>query len=131
MVAEHIERQVNLRFFFETACSRLNEMAVILERIAFHIRRLNIRVKAVKVPVNQILSDLPFFNSKEIRDLTKEVVKELREISEMKDKGADYLLSEKLRRCARKLFAASTLLQEEAEKVPEDEKIAAAQMTQM
>lgn len=131
MVGEHIHRQVTLKFAFERACSRLDEMAVILERIALHISTRNIRISAIQVPTNNILSELPFFSSKEIRELTREVIKELTEIKEKKEKNvfATYIISDKLRKSARLLFAASTYLREEAEKVPEEEKLAARELT--
>lgn len=131
IVADHIQRQVTLNFAFERACSRLNEMAVILERVAYHIRTRSVRIGAIQTVTNNILSELPYFNSKEVRDLTKSVSIALGALGARTDKNlmATFVLSERLTQAAKMLFDASNRLREEAEKVPDEEKIAAREMT--
>lgn len=130
LVAEHAYRQVKLNFYFEQAKTRLIEMAVLLERIAFHIRTRNIRIGAIQTVLNQILSELPYFNSKEVKNLTRVVIISLKEISDTTDRKAyaTYLISDTLRKAANRLFQAANLLQTEALKVDEDEKRKADQI---
>lgn len=130
IIAEHVSRQVTLHFAFQRACSRLTEMAVLLERIAYHIRTRNVRIGAIQRVTNQILSELPFFNSKEIRHLTRSVRIALTALSVRTDTGtfATYVLSDKLKQAATLLFDSVVLLQTEASRVEEKESQKAAEI---
>ncbi len=130
IIADHAFRQVNLHFAFERAVSRLNEMAVLLERIVYHVRTRTIRVGAIQVVTNRILSELPFFNSKEIRLEVNSAKLVLSEISRDEDKHsvATWLTSEKLQKTADYLFTASSKLLAAALDVPEEEKRSAREI---
>jgi hypothetical protein len=132
IVSEHVTRQIALKFTFDAAISRLEEMGVILERIAFHIRTRNVRIGAIQRVTNQVLEQMPFFNSKEIRDKLRSVSIALKALSAREDKNAfaTYLLSERLRQVAQLLFEAAEILQAEALKVDEKERKAASKLIQ-
>ena len=130
IVSDHMERQIALKFAFATAVSRLNEMGVVLERIVHHIRTRNVRIGAIQKVTDQVLSQMPFFNSKEIREKTRAVTVALKALSAREDKQsfATYLLSERLQQVAQLLFESAEILQAEALKVSEEERKAADQL---
>lgn len=124
IIADHAYRQVNIHFAFERAKTRLVEMSVLLERVAFHIRTRNVRIGQIQRVGNQILSELPYFNSKEIQSLTRSVIIALKALSLRTDTGeyATFMLSDSLRKAADLLLQAVNLLQTESLKVNESEK---------
>lgn len=132
ILSDRVVRDVNLHFAFEKAQSRLTQMAATVGRWEEAIRANpnQIRIGAVQQMTNPILAELPFFGSKEIRGFTNQVRKAFGVFAARSDKDsfATVKLASSLDQVVSVLLTASEVLADQADAVPEGEKIAAAKL---
>lgn len=134
IVANRVVRDISLHFAKNRARSRLFMMASTIERWAEEIKDHSVRIAAVQEMTNPILAELPFFNSKEIRDLVNRAKIALSYFGERPSKKDDLDIFSKprlgfsLEQVANVLFAAAEKLQTESEAAPAIEKANAARL---
>ena len=132
ILSDRVVRDVNLHFAFEKAQSRLTQMATTVERWGQAIwgNPNQIRIGVVQQMTNPILAELPFFCSKEIRSYTNQVRIAFGRFGarEDTDSVASLKLANSLDQVVSVLLAAAEVLVEQADAVPEGEKISAAKL---
>lgn len=132
ILADRAVRDVNLHFALNRAVSRLTQMSATIERWASTIRQNpeRIRIGSVQQMTNPILSELPFFGSKEIKPWVSQVRTALGVFAKRSDTSnvSSLRLAQSLEQASSVLFHAANLLVAEATSTPEEEKNAASQL---
>ena len=132
ILSDRVVRDVNLHFAFDKAQSRLTQMAATVERWEQAIRGNpnQIRVRSVQQMTNPILAELPFFGSKEVRGYTNQVRKAFSVFGAREDTDSfvTLKLAQSLEQVVIVLLTAAEVLNEQADAVPEGEKISAAKL---
>lgn len=131
ILSERVVRDVNLHFAYEKASFRLIQWATISGRWANQIRATpgQIRLRSIQDMTNSVLAEMPFFASKEIRSQIKNVREAfIRVATREPSEFADLKFGQSLGQVSAVLFYCADLLETEAWKLPEGERIAADQI---